>query len=100
MRTGAARGHAGHFHEAGFYASDIDLRALILPFAEEGIAAGEPVIVGYDDRRTPCCARGSPIRPPSRSSATTACTPRRPGRLQPTGGSLSFMSLGARGKSG
>jgi anti-sigma regulatory factor (Ser/Thr protein kinase) len=51
MRTGAARGHAGHFHEAGFYGSDTEFRALIVPFAEEGIAAGEPVIIGYDDRK-------------------------------------------------
>jgi anti-sigma regulatory factor (Ser/Thr protein kinase) len=51
MRTGAARGHAGHFHEAGFYGSDAEFRALIVPFAEEGIAAGEPVIIGYDDRK-------------------------------------------------
>jgi anti-sigma regulatory factor (Ser/Thr protein kinase) len=51
MRTGAARGHSGHYHEAGFYASDEEFRALIVPFAEEGIAAGEPVIIGYDDRK-------------------------------------------------
>jgi anti-sigma regulatory factor (Ser/Thr protein kinase) len=51
MRTGAARGHAGHFHEAGFYACDTEFRALVVPFAEEGIAAGEPVIAGYDGRK-------------------------------------------------
>jgi anti-sigma regulatory factor (Ser/Thr protein kinase) len=51
MRTGAARGCAGHFHEAGFYRSDAEFRALIVPFVEEGIAAGEPVILGYDDRK-------------------------------------------------
>jgi anti-sigma regulatory factor (Ser/Thr protein kinase) len=51
MRTGAARGHVGHFHEAGFYGSDIEFRALIVPFVEEGIAAGEPVIIGYDGRK-------------------------------------------------
>jgi anti-sigma regulatory factor (Ser/Thr protein kinase) len=51
MRTGAARGQAGHFHEVGFYGSDMEFRALIVPFAEEGIAAGEPVIIGYDDRK-------------------------------------------------
>jgi anti-sigma regulatory factor (Ser/Thr protein kinase) len=51
MRTGAAHGHAGHFHEAGFYGSDTQFRALIVPFVEEGIAAGEPVIIGYDDRK-------------------------------------------------
>lgn len=48
MRTGAACGQAGHFHEAGFYGSETEFRALIVPFVEEGIAAGEPVIVGYD----------------------------------------------------
>jgi anti-sigma regulatory factor (Ser/Thr protein kinase) len=52
MRTGAARGQAGHFHEAGFYGSDAEFRALIVPFAAEGIAAGEPVIIGYDDRKS------------------------------------------------
>ena len=52
MRTGAARGQAGHFHEAGFYGCDAEFRALIVPFAEEGIAAGEPVILGYDGRKS------------------------------------------------
>src|SRR5215469_11405346 len=51
MRAGAARGLVGHFHEAGFYGSDAEFRALIVPFAEEGVAAGEPVIIGYDDRK-------------------------------------------------
>ena len=49
MRTGAARGQEGHFHEAGFYGSDVEFRDLIVRFAEEGIAAGEPVIIGYDN---------------------------------------------------
>jgi hypothetical protein len=52
MRAGAARGQAGHFHEAGFYRSDAEFAALIVPFAEEGIAAGEPVILGYDERKS------------------------------------------------
>ena len=51
MRTGAAIGHVGHFHEAGFYGSDAEFAALIVPFVEEGVAAGEPVIIGYDDRK-------------------------------------------------
>src|SRR4051794_27662419 len=51
MRTGAARGQVGHFHEAGFYGSDAEFAALIVPFTEEGVAAGEPVIIGYDDRK-------------------------------------------------
>ena len=52
MRTGAAHGHVGHFHEAGFYRSDAEFRALIVPFAEEGIGAGEPVILAYDARKS------------------------------------------------
>src|SRR5437762_14383251 len=51
MRAGAARGHVGHFHEAGFYGSDAEFAALIVPFVEEGVAAGEPVIIGYDNRK-------------------------------------------------
>ena len=39
------------FHEAGFYRSDAEFGALIVPFVEEGVAAGQPVILGYDDRK-------------------------------------------------
>jgi anti-sigma regulatory factor (Ser/Thr protein kinase) len=39
------------FHEVGFYRSDDEFRALIVPFVEEGVAAGQPVILGYDDRK-------------------------------------------------
>jgi len=38
-------------HEAGFYSSDAEFLALIMPFVTGGIAAGEPVIIGYDDRK-------------------------------------------------
>jgi anti-sigma regulatory factor (Ser/Thr protein kinase) len=51
MRTGAARGCVGHVHEAGFYSSDAEFLALIVPFVTGGLAAGEPVIIGYDDRK-------------------------------------------------
>ena len=52
MRTGAARGYVGHFHEAGFYRSDIEFLRLTVPFVEEGVAAGEAVVIGYDDRKS------------------------------------------------
>jgi hypothetical protein len=42
---------SGRFHEVGFYRSDDEFRALIVPFVEEGVAAGQPVIVGFDDRK-------------------------------------------------
>jgi anti-sigma regulatory factor (Ser/Thr protein kinase) len=38
-------------HEAGFYSSDAEFLALIVPFVTGGMAAGEPVIIGYDDRK-------------------------------------------------
>jgi anti-sigma regulatory factor (Ser/Thr protein kinase) len=41
----------GHLHEVGFYRSDAEFRSLIVPFVEEGVAAGQPVIIGYDDRK-------------------------------------------------
>src|SRR5215472_16633974 len=50
MSAQSAR-RAGRFHEAGFYRTDAEFRALIIPFAEEGVAAGQPVILGYDDRK-------------------------------------------------
>jgi anti-sigma regulatory factor (Ser/Thr protein kinase) len=52
MRTGAARGQVGNFHEAGFYCSDEEFLALIVPFVAEGVAAGEPVVLGYDTRKS------------------------------------------------
>ncbi|SDS73600.1 anti-sigma factor RsbA family regulatory protein [Actinopolymorpha singaporensis] len=51
MSVGEVDGFNGHFHEAGFYASDAEFRALIVPFVAEGIAAGEPVVIGYDKRK-------------------------------------------------
>lgn len=42
---------AGRFHEVGFYRSDAEFGALIVPFVEEGVTAGQPVILGYDDRK-------------------------------------------------
>ncbi|MET9022409.1 sensor histidine kinase [Actinopolymorpha sp. NPDC004070] len=52
MSGGVVDSYAGHMHETGFYASDEDFRALIVPFVEEGLAAGEPVVIGYDERKT------------------------------------------------
>lgn len=51
MRTGSAQGLAGHVHEAGFYASDAEFLALIVPFVTGGTDAGEPVVIGYDERK-------------------------------------------------
>ena len=50
--SGSSSRLPGQVHEAGFYGSDAEFRALIVPFAEEGIAAGQPVILGYDQRKS------------------------------------------------
>lgn len=52
MKADAAAGRVGHVHEAGFYASHDEFRGLILPFVEEGLDAGEPVVIGYDHRKS------------------------------------------------
>jgi DcmR-like sensory protein len=50
MRTESSR-RAGRFHEVGFYRSDAEFGALIVPFVEKGVAANQPVIIGYGDRK-------------------------------------------------
>lgn len=49
MRTGAAKGHLGYFHEAAFYGSDEELLDVVVPFLEDGVAAGEPTLVAFDE---------------------------------------------------
>ena len=50
MSTGSTS-RPRHVHEVGFYSHDAEFRALIVPFVEEAVAAGQPVIIGYDDRK-------------------------------------------------
>jgi anti-sigma regulatory factor (Ser/Thr protein kinase) len=45
MRSGAAAGHLGYFHQAAFYAADDEFLAIVIPFLAEGVEAGEPVVV-------------------------------------------------------
>ncbi|NYJ06997.1 sensor histidine kinase [Petropleomorpha daqingensis] len=52
MRTGPARGRTGNVHEAGFYGSDAEFLSLIVPFVADAAAAGEPVVLGYDARKS------------------------------------------------
>ena len=49
VRTGAAAGHTGYFHEAAFYSSPAELLAIVLPFLLDGVAAGEPTLVAVGD---------------------------------------------------
>lgn len=50
MRTGAAAGHNGYFHEAVYYASDEELLAVVVPFLRGGVAAGEPTVVALGEQ--------------------------------------------------
>jgi anti-sigma regulatory factor (Ser/Thr protein kinase) len=52
MRSGAAGGHDGYFHEAAVYSSDEELLAIVVPFLREGVAAGEPTLVTFAERTT------------------------------------------------
>ncbi len=45
MRTGAAAGHHGCFHEAALYGSDDELLSIVIPFIEGGAEASEPTMV-------------------------------------------------------
>ncbi|WP_306214400.1 anti-sigma factor RsbA family regulatory protein [Actinoplanes sp. RD1] len=47
MRTGAAAGHQGYFHEALPYASGDELLSVVVPFLLDGVAAGEPAVVAF-----------------------------------------------------
>lgn len=49
--TSAPAGTGRHVHEAGFYSSDAEFAALIVEFVDTAVAAGEGVIIGYDERK-------------------------------------------------
>lgn len=51
MRTGAAASHQGYFHESLCYDSEEHLLAVVVPFLQGGVDAGEPSIVGLGERR-------------------------------------------------
>ncbi|XVV15484.1 anti-sigma factor RsbA family regulatory protein [Actinoplanes sp. CA-131856] len=47
MRSGAAAGHQGCFHEAAFYDSDQAFLDVVVPFLTGGLEAGEPVVAAF-----------------------------------------------------
>lgn len=50
MRTGAAAGHQGYYHEALCYDSDEALLTTVVPFLLDAVAAGEPAVVSVGER--------------------------------------------------
>ncbi|MCI4065162.1 sensor histidine kinase [Micromonospora sp. R77] len=63
-RTGAAAGHVGYFHEAIFFDSDEHLLAVVVPFLLDGVAAGEPALVGFGERNSDLVRRALPAGSP------------------------------------
>lgn len=51
MRSGPGAGHHGLLHEAGFYSSDEEFLAVVLPFLHDGVAAGEPTLSHFGGHR-------------------------------------------------
>jgi anti-sigma regulatory factor (Ser/Thr protein kinase) len=50
VRSGAAAGHTGYYHQTAFYGSDEEFLAIVLPFVRGGAEAGEPTLVTLGER--------------------------------------------------
>jgi anti-sigma regulatory factor (Ser/Thr protein kinase) len=50
MRSGAAAGTVGYFHETALYGSDDELMDVVAPFLLDGVEAGEPTLVTFGER--------------------------------------------------
>lgn len=62
MRTGAAAGQAGYFHEAVYYASDTEFLAVVVPFLRDGVAAGEPTVASLSEEHAALVRAALPPR--------------------------------------
>lgn len=60
MRTGAAAGHVGYFHEAAYYDSEAQLLDILLPFLSGGLEAGEPTLVAFGEAHAALVQRAMP----------------------------------------
>lgn len=45
MRSGAAAGHRGYFHETAFYGSEDEFLSIVVPFLDAAVEVGEPAVV-------------------------------------------------------
>ena len=73
MRTGAASGHHGYFHEAVRYDADDELMAVAVPFLRDGVEAGEPTFVALGERTAGLVRAALPAGFGVRSSRHAAC---------------------------
>jgi anti-sigma regulatory factor (Ser/Thr protein kinase) len=51
MRSGAAAGHVGFFHEAAIYDSDDELLGVVVAHLKEAVTAGEPAIASLPEEQ-------------------------------------------------
>jgi anti-sigma regulatory factor (Ser/Thr protein kinase) len=52
VRSGAAAGHRGYFHETAFYGSDDEFLRIVVPFIRDGLEASEPTLVAFGPTNT------------------------------------------------
>ncbi len=64
MRTGAAAGHRGYYHQALCYDSDEGMVGSAVPFLTGGVEAGEPSVVALDDRKAALVRNALPAGSP------------------------------------
>lgn len=60
MRSGAAAGHEGCFHETVFYGSDDEFVSAIVPFLKEGVDAREPTLVSVGEKNSALIRKAMP----------------------------------------
>jgi anti-sigma regulatory factor (Ser/Thr protein kinase) len=60
MRTGPAAGRTGYLHELVTYDSDAELLDAVVPFLEDGAAAGEPTYASLPDREAALVRHAAP----------------------------------------
>jgi anti-sigma regulatory factor (Ser/Thr protein kinase) len=77
MRSGAAAGHIGYFHESAFYADDAEFLNTAMPFVLGGIAAGEPTVVTLGDHHA-SLIRHQTAAHPGITYLDSGCTYARP----------------------
>ena len=76
MPIGAPTDRPGYLHEAVLYDSDEEFLGVVVPFLQEGVAAGEPCLVALGASTT-SLVREAVGTPPVSPSLTTDTTGRR-----------------------
>jgi anti-sigma regulatory factor (Ser/Thr protein kinase) len=87
MRTGAAAGHRGYFHEAVYYDSTDELLEVVVPFLSGGLEAGEPTFVAFGE------ANAAAVRSAMPAGAGVVYLPGGDTYARPAGAIRSYRAL-------